>query len=64
VPEEKAKSMMSSPGVVLAKVMAALREPRPEFSLVVTMIGEFEGVILSSRRRSSSLREVKDLLAC
>ena len=58
MPEEKAKSIMSSPGVVLAKVMAALREPIPEFALVVTMIEEFEGVILSSRRRSSSFLNI------
>jgi hypothetical protein len=57
VPEAKAKSMMSLPAVVLAKVIAARREPAPVSALVVTE--KVEGVILSSRLRrlrTSSLR--------
>ncbi len=51
---EEAKSIVSSPALALAKVMASLKEVTlsPELSVskvVVTMIGVFEGVILSSR---------------
>ena len=53
----KLKLMSSLPGVLLARVMAASRDPVPEAAVVVTMMGEFEGVIRSSRPRSSSLRK-------
>lgn len=53
------KSMMSSPGVVLAKVMAASRDPAPLAFKVVTV--KVAGLILSSNRRSSGLGKPEDL---
>ena len=48
------KLMMSSPGVALARSMACRRDPMPESAVLETIMGEFEGVILCSRLRSSS----------
>jgi len=47
------KLIMSSPGVVLAMVIACRRDPVPESAVVETKMGEFEGTILCSRLRSS-----------
>ena len=52
------KLITSSPAVALARSMAARRDPVPESKLLETIMGEFEGVILSSRPRSSSLRRI------
>ena len=43
------KLMMSSPAVVLASIIACRRVPAPESALEETIMGVFEGVILSSR---------------
>ena len=43
------KLMMSSPGVALASIIACRRDPTPESAVLETIMGEFEGVILSSR---------------
>lgn len=49
------KLMVSSPGEVLASIIACRRVPAPESALEETVI--VAGVIRSSRPRSSSLRE-------
>ena len=43
------KLMMSSPAVVLASIIACRRDPVPESAVLETIMGVFEGVILSSR---------------
>lgn len=43
------KLMMSSPGVALASIIACRRDPVPESAVLETIMGVFEGVILSSR---------------
>ena len=49
VNSEEAKTIVSAPAVTLAWAIAASRDPATESKVVVTIIGEFEGVILSSR---------------
>ncbi len=55
------KLMMSSPAVMLARSIAARRDPVPESAVVETKMGEFEGVILSSNLSSSNLGEPEAL---
>jgi len=62
------KFITSSPGVVLACMMASLNEVKPSVGSIVsavvsTTIGVFEGVILSSNLRSSNPGEDKALRA-
>ena len=57
------KLIMSSPAVALASIMACRRDPAPESAVVLTIMGEFEGVILSSNLRSSSRGEPEALRA-
>ncbi len=56
MPEAKLKSIVSLPAVVLASIIACLSEPAPESELLTTVI--LAGTTLSSRPRSSSLRDM------
>ena len=49
VKSEEAKTIVSSPAVLLAWAIAASRDPATESKVVETIMGVFEGVILSSR---------------
>ena len=44
-----AKTMVSAPAAVLASIMACRRVPTPASAVLETIMGVFEGVILSSR---------------
>ena len=49
VKSEEAKTIVSAPGVALASIIACRRDPVPESAVLETIMGVFEGVILSSR---------------